>query len=53
MNEPDNFLAEIEIEETGGDALDSVLAAIAAANLPRLRGAARDPVDRIEGRIYF
>lgn len=53
LNEPDNSLAEIAIEDTGGDALDSVLAAVAAANLPRLRGTARDPVERIEGRVYF
>ena len=53
LNEPDKSLAEKMIEDPGGDALDAVLAAIAAANLPRLREAARDPVERIEGRVYF
>ena len=41
------------IENTGGDALDAVLAAIATANLPRSRQATTDPVERIEGRVYF
>ena len=53
VNEPDKSLAQRAIEDPGGDALDAVLAAVAAANLPRLRHAARDPVERIEGRVYF
>ena len=53
LNEPNKSLGERMIEDTGGDALDAAIAAIAAANLPRPRGAARDPVERIEGRVYF
>lgn len=53
LNEPDKLLAERIVGDPGGDALDAVLAAIAAANLPRLRRATTDPVERIEGRIYF
>ena len=53
LTEPDNSLSERIVEDRGGDALDAVLAAVAAANLPRLRRATRDPVERIEGRIYF
>ena len=53
LNKPDKAVWERIVDDPGGDALDSVLAAIAAARLPRLRRAARDPVERIEGRIYF
>ncbi len=53
LNRPDGPVWERIADDPGGDALDSVLAAIAAANLPRLRRAARDPVERIEGLIYF
>lgn len=41
------------IEDSGGDALDAVLAAIATANLPRLRQATTDPVEKVEGKVYF
>ena len=41
------------IEDPGGDALDSAVAAVAAAHLPRLRQATTDLVERIEGRVYF
>ena len=53
MNRPDKSVWQRIVDDPGGDALDAVLAAIAAANLPRLRRAACDPVERIEGRIYF
>lgn len=53
LNLSDKSLEEKIIEDRGGDALDAMLAAVAAANLPRLRGAANDAVERIEGRIYF
>ena len=53
LSEPDKSLGERMIEDRGGDALDAAIAAIAAANLPFLRKAARDPVERIEGRVYF
>ncbi len=41
------------IGDPGGDALDAVLAAIATANLPRLHRPTHDPVERVEGRVYF
>ena len=53
LNEPDKLLADTMVGDPGGDALDAVLAAIAAANLPRLRRATTDPIERIEGKIYF
>lgn len=53
LTEPNKSLSERLVDDRGGDALDAVLAAVVAANLPRLRGAAKDPVERIEGRIYF
>ena len=53
LSEPDKSLAERVIGDPGGDALDAVLAAVAAANLPRLRQATTDPVERVEGRVYF
>ena len=53
LKKPQKSLRERMIEDDGGDAVDAMLAAIAAANLPRLRRAARDPVERIEGRVYF
>ena len=53
MTKTDKLLSEKIIEDRGGDALDAVLAAIATANLPRIPRAASDPVERIEGRIYF
>ena len=53
LNRPDRAVWERIAHDPGGDALDSVLAAIAAANLPRACKVARDPVERIEGRIYF
>ncbi len=53
LNEVEKIIYEKIIEDTGGDALDAVLAAIATANLPRLRQATTDPVERVEGRVYF
>ncbi|MDE0060525.1 MAG: DUF429 domain-containing protein [Defluviicoccus sp.] len=53
LNKPDKPVWNRIIDDRGGDALDAVLAAVAAANLPRPRRAASDPVERIEGRIYF
>ena len=53
LNKPDKSMRDCVVDDRGGDALDAVLAAIAAANLPRLRRATLDPVERIEGRIYF
>lgn len=49
----EKIIYNVVIEDTGGDALDAVLAAIAAANLPRQRQATTDSVERVEGRVYF
>ena len=53
LNNPQRKIYEEMIEDPGGDALDAVLAAIAASNLPRSPNVARDPLERIEGRVYF
>ncbi len=51
--EPAKPLRETMVENRGGDALDAVLAAIAAAGVPGSYAAAPDAVERIEGRVYF
>ena len=53
LEKPQKSLRNLMIEDKGGDAIDAMLAAVATANLPPLRRAARDPVERIEGRVYF
>ena len=53
VDRPDKSLLSLLIDDRGGDAVDAVLAAIAAAHLPRPRRATRDRVEGIEGRVYF
>ena len=41
------------VEDRGGDALDSVLACLAAASALRQRDAPINAIDRIEGKVFF
>lgn len=53
---PDAPLRERVLSNTGGDALDAIIAAtaaFAAARLGDLHEGPRNPIERLEGRIYF
>jgi len=51
LEPPSPALTDLLLDNSGGDALDAVLAAIAASHADL--NAESDPVDRLEGRVYF
>lgn len=51
LEPPATALTERLLDNSGGDALDAVLAAIAASRADL--SAAVDPVDQLEGKVYF